>query len=240
LTLPVQLPSRQETLNKACLLKVFEANPASCPEGSAIGTATVSTPVLQSKLSGPIYLVSYGGEAFPHTEVVLQGEGVTAILDGHTKIKNGITYSNFESVPDVPFTSFEAQLPQGPHSIFGSFLPTALHFSLCGTHLAIATRIGSQNGRELAQKTPLAITGCPTHLTIRNVSIHKSVATLTIYTPKAGTISISGHGIHRTTLNTRNESNETVRIKVTDHHLRSTTITVVGRGGQSVKDNIKL
>ena len=41
---------------------------------------------------------------------MLQGENVTLILDGKTDIKNGVTYSRFESVPDAPFTSFEANL----------------------------------------------------------------------------------------------------------------------------------
>lgn len=161
LQLPKALPSRLTTLQKACLAAVFEANPASCAEASVIGSATVATPLLASPLSGPAYLVSHGNAAFPDVEFVLQGEGVTLILDGKTDIKNGITYSRFESAPDAPFTSFKTTLPAGPHGILTANVPQSKNYNLCGSSLTMPTTIVSQSGVTLKQSTKIALGGCP-------------------------------------------------------------------------------
>jgi hypothetical protein len=160
LQLPKQLSSRLPTLQKACLAATFEANYAACPEGSVIGNATIHTPVLKSPLSGPAYLVSHGNAGFPDVEFVLQGEGITLVLDGHTDIKNGITYSRFESAPDAPFTVFETILPAGPHGVLTPNVAESKHFSLCGEKLTAPTTIVAQDGATLQQNTPVAIAGC--------------------------------------------------------------------------------
>jgi hypothetical protein len=184
--LPLQLPSRLTTLQKACLESQFNANPAGCPEGSDIGTGTAVTPVLKAPLTGPAYLVSHGGAAFPDVEFVLQGEGVKIILDGKTDIKKGITYSNFESVPDAPISSFTASFPEGPHSAltaYGSLCqPTETitttkrvtrrvkghnHKVTVKTTKTIAktltspTTIVGQNGAVVKQTTKITVLGCP-------------------------------------------------------------------------------
>jgi hypothetical protein len=160
LQLPKQLPARNSTLNKACTEAQFNANPAHCPEGSDIGTAAAFTPILNVPLRGPAYLVSHGGAAFPDVEFVLQGEGVTIVLDGKTDIKKGITYSRFESVPDAPISSFETDLTEGPHSIFATNLPASANGSMCGQPLSIPTIITGQNGKQIKQTTKVAVTGC--------------------------------------------------------------------------------
>ena len=160
LTLPKALPSRLTTIQKACVASVFEANPASCDEGSVIGMATIHTPLLPDPLTGPGYLVSHGGAAFPDVEFVMQGDNITIVLDGKTDIKKGITYSKFESTPDAPFTTFETVLPAGPHSAFTADVSEKEDFSLCKTPLSMATEITGQNGAVIKQTTKIPTTGC--------------------------------------------------------------------------------
>ncbi len=160
LQLPLALSSRLPTLQKACVEAVFDADPASCDEGSVIGEATIHTPVLKSPLVGPAYLVSHGGAEFPDVEFVLQGEGITLVLDGKTDIKHGITYSKFESAPDAPFTVFETDLPAGPHGVLAPNVPEKEDFSLCKASLAMPTEITGQNGAVINQTTNIAVTGC--------------------------------------------------------------------------------
>jgi hypothetical protein len=159
-TLPKALPSRLSTIQKACLARVFEANPASCPEGSNVGIAIVHTPVLKNPLSGPAYLVSHGNVAFPDVEFVLQGEGITLVLDGGVNIKGGVTTSSFNTVPDAPVSSFEAILPEGPHSALTTDIPAREKGSLCKTSMVMPTTITGQNGIVIKQTTKVAVQGC--------------------------------------------------------------------------------
>jgi hypothetical protein len=194
LQLPLALPARLTTLQKACTEKQFDTNPAGCPEGSVIGSAVARTPVLGVPVTGPAYLVSHGGAAFPDVEFVLQaderGGVVKVILDGKTDIKHGITYSRFETVPDVPVETFETVLPEGPHSALTTSEPgrtnlckptktkTVKERVTVRSHghvrhktrtvtkqvaepLTIPTTIVGQNGATITQKTAITVTECP-------------------------------------------------------------------------------
>jgi hypothetical protein len=159
-SLPKQLPSRLTTLQKACTAQTFETDPAACPAPSRIGTATATTPVLPVPLSGPVYFVSHGGEAFPDLVVVLQGYGVTVDLVGTTFIsKTGITSTTFKTIPDVPVGTFELKLPQG------RFSALAANGNLCQTKLKMPTAFIAQDGTEIHRSTPIATTGCTKHKT---------------------------------------------------------------------------
>jgi hypothetical protein len=175
LALPIQLPSRLDTIQKACRDTIFEVNPASCQEGSVIGRATIHTPVLKNPLSGPAYLVSHANRSFPDVVFVLQGEGITLVLDGNTDIKKGITYSRFESTPDAPFTTFLTELPAGPHSALGANLPESANRNFCGSSLVMPTEIVGQNGAVIKQTTKVAITRCHGVKPFKESSLNKAL-----------------------------------------------------------------
>ncbi len=192
-SLPKELPSRLTTLQKACTQAVFAGgyNYKSCPSASKVGSATVTTPVLPEKLSGPAYLVSHGGAAFPDLDLILEGDhGVKVVLEGNTQIKNGITTSTFASVPDVPVSSFELDLPTGPNSALGSF------GSLCSKPLYLPTTITAQSGTVLKQNVRMSVGSCKIKLLSHKVRGHKLILRVQVFT--AGRLSVKSPGLHTT------------------------------------------
>jgi hypothetical protein len=156
--LPRQLPSRLTTLQKACPVATFDANPAGCQAASIIGHAKAVTPLLALPLEGPVYFVSHGGAKFPELIVVLQGDNVTVEVDSETFISPaGITSSTFRQVPDVPVESFELTLPQGRDSALTA------NGSLCKVKggLEMPTAFVAQNGDAIHESTKVGVTGCP-------------------------------------------------------------------------------
>ena len=187
--LPLALPSRLTTLQKACVNKVFEENPARCPQESFIGHAVVQTPLLPGvggKLSGPAVFVSHGGEAFPSLTLVLQGDGVTVDIVGTTFISHtGITSTTFKTVPDAPFSSFELTLPKGKYSALAANTnickPTKTETvkkkvevkrkgktvkvtkkvtETVTAPLLMPTEIIAQNGAQIHESTTIKVEGC--------------------------------------------------------------------------------
>jgi hypothetical protein len=187
LDLPRALASRLTTLQTACLAKSFEADPASCPPESAIGTARVLTPILSVALEGPVYFVSHEGKAFPSLQIVLQGDGVKIVLSGETFISaQGITSTTFPALPDQPVSSFELTLPEGPYSALGTrknlcaltttkAVKTKVKRNMHGKTktvtrkvrvsvpeaLVMPTKLVAQNGAEVSQDTHVTVIGCP-------------------------------------------------------------------------------
>jgi hypothetical protein len=209
--LPKRLPSRLTTLQKACVVKVFEANPANCPPGSIVGTANAVTPLLPVPMTGPAYLVSHGGAKFPELVIVLQGYGVTIALHGETFIsKAGITSNTFSQLPDAPVSSFELQLPAGKNSALTA------HGDLCTANLRMPTMIVAQNGAVIKEDPKVTVGGCPPAIRVLRHSVRRGGgATIVVSLPSAGKLVASGRGLLRATRKLKKAGTVTLRLTPT-------------------------
>jgi hypothetical protein len=230
--IPKQLPARLTTIQKACLAKVFESNPAACPPGSLIGHAVVHTQVLPVPLEGPVYFVSYGGAKFPDAVIILKGDGVTVDLVGETFIngKTNVTSATFANTPDTPFESIEVTLPAGPASEFAANLPASAKGSLCGQKLVMPTRFKAQNGLEITQNTPIGVTGCPPSLSISKTAIKANNLLVTVKLGETGTVKITGKGLKTTTKKALKAGT----------HVITVPLTSVGRTAKRHKTKLKI
>ncbi|HEV3072032.1 MAG TPA: hypothetical protein VGY76_11490 [Solirubrobacteraceae bacterium] len=206
--LPKQLPSRLTTLQKACPEATFNASPWNCPSSTRVGGATVTTPVLPAKLTGPAFFVSHGGQAFPDLDLVLTGNGVEVILVGNTNITKGITTSTFASVPDVPVSSFELNLPVGSNSAL-----TANGVNLCGQSLSMPTTITAQSGAVIKQSTKIVLSGCGVKIGSHRAKGHTAILSVTV--PEAGRVSGSGPNLKTTYRHTSKAQKITLKVPLT-------------------------
>jgi hypothetical protein len=228
--LPKQLPSRLSTLQKACVQRVFEANPAQCPEESIVGHAKVVTPVLHAPLEGPAYFVSNGTAKFPELILVLQGEGVTIDLHGETFIsKKGITSSTFETVPDAPFSSFELTLPEGPHSAL------AANADLCKKRLEMPTTIVGQNNAAIEDTTIIKVEGCGRKLVLDRHKVKGNTLELRVTVPAAGKLTASGAGLTKASAKAKGRETLTLKLKERKQGALKSKVSIAfkpsGKGG---------
>ncbi len=209
--LPKQLPSRLTTLQKSCPEATYAANPSSCPASSRVGSATVTTPVLPGHLTGPAYLVSHGGAAFPDLDLLLEGSGVRVILVGNTAIRHGVTTSTFASIPDVPVSSFVLSLPTGPNSALAS------NGAFCNQTLVMPTTITAQSGKQIKQNTNIAVAGCTggkgrTRIKILSRRIRHNKLVLRIQTFAAGRVSVKSRNLRATFRRVNKPSKITIKV----------------------------
>jgi hypothetical protein len=240
--LPLQLPSRLTTLQKACTNAQFEANPAACPVPSFIGHAVVHTPLVPVPLEGPAIFVSHGGEAFPSLEIVLQGYGVKVILVGATFISHsGITSTTFHTIPDQPFNTFELVLHNGPYSALAAngnlCAPTTtktvskkvklkvhghkktetrkVKQTVAGS-LVMPNEFTAQNGAIIKQDTTISVEGCKPSIFVVRHSVKGRTATLVVSVPEAGKLVAGGNGLSRGTWKSGGAGDITVKVHLSN------------------------
>jgi hypothetical protein len=211
--LPNQLGARLSTINQACPEATFQADPASCGAGSKVGTVSAVTPLLAQPLTGTVYLEAHKPPTLPTLEAVLQGSGITVDLSGKLNLSNGIQ-STFDTVPDVPITSFQLSLP--PSAANSALQATA---DLCAAPLPLVATILGQNGKKVDVNSAVGVAGCGIQIT--KVVVKKRTATLTLRIPARGKVTLSGKGLSKVRKSFAKAGTYTVRMKLTKTGIKS-------------------
>jgi len=104
----------QGNIKTICTRVQFSAH--ACPAASIYGKATATTPLLDSPLSGPVYLRS-STHKLPDLVVALKGpasQPIEVVLVGKVDTFHKGLRNTFEGVPDAPVTKFTLQMQGGP------------------------------------------------------------------------------------------------------------------------------
>jgi hypothetical protein len=155
--LPRPLKPRLAAVQQACLAATFAINPQACPPASAVGEAAVDTPMLSTPLTGPVYLVFHRGTKYPGLVMILRGSGLELQVKGSVEISKGVSSTTFSSLPDIPMSLFELDLPEGGHSLLGT---TESH---CAKRRTMFDTLRGQNGAQSEGSVGVSVEGCPVH-----------------------------------------------------------------------------
>jgi hypothetical protein len=140
-TLPHSEFLAQEHIRTICTRVQFAAK--ICPAGSVYGQATAITPLLDSPLSGPVYLRS-SDNPLPDLVAALRGPDTQPIeveLSGRTDSKNAGIRNTFDLLPDAPVSKFTLELKGGRKSLIVNSR------DICKSKNLATIRLGAQNGR---------------------------------------------------------------------------------------------
>jgi uncharacterized repeat protein (TIGR01451 family) len=155
-TLPGTLNAKLAVVNRACKLSEFEAG--HCTSQARVGSAVLTTPVLKDPLRGSVYFVKNSKRILPDLMIALRGQ-VNIDLTGKVSIPGGKRLATqFDTIPDAPFTRFQLSLVSGKNS------PLGIVTNLCtkkGRAATASVDVRGQNGALLQTNPHLHINGCP-------------------------------------------------------------------------------
>ena len=150
-TLPHAFFVAQEHIGTLCTRPQLAA--LQCPAASAYGHAEAASPLLDRKLSGPVYLVP-GGHTLPDLVADLSGQ-VNIQVHGVIDSQSGKIKATFDAIPDLPVSEFSLAMEGGKK---GLIVNSA---NICKSKPLGALDIEGQNGKSVkSSKYKLKYANC--------------------------------------------------------------------------------
>ena len=130
------------------------ADDPSCPDGSRVGSLTVTTPLLPEPLTGSVYLASPNANPFGTllaVYLVAKGPGLIVKLAGRVESDplSGQVTATFDDVPQLPFSSVRLAFDGGARAVL-------VNPPWCGTYAASAV-LTSWSGAVRSVSAPFSI-----------------------------------------------------------------------------------
>jgi hypothetical protein len=141
------------TNGATALCSVSQFNSDTCPAGSHVGTATITTPLLADPVSGPVFEVTTG-IGLPGVGVSFGGK-LPFKLRGTAGVSGGRAQNTFTGLPDVPLSTFTLAIDGGPHGILTASA------DLCGGARTVDGVFTGQSGANASVSAPATVVGCP-------------------------------------------------------------------------------
>jgi hypothetical protein len=151
LTLPHSLFLDQSHIRTVCTRVQLAAG--QCPKASVYGHAEAKSPLLENKLTGPVYLVSSNNK-LPNLLADLHGQ-VNVQLRGVISSKRGGLKTVFPTVPDVPVSKFILNMQGGKKSLLVNSTNTCK-----GAQLAVLNIKGQNGKKAVNNKFKLNVASC--------------------------------------------------------------------------------
>ena len=123
ITMPKALRLDSSAPREICARR--KATEGRCSVRSRVGTATATTPLLNTPLKGAVYVAQPKGGGQPDIWTHLQGEGLTLDMQSSAAAKDGSLHTRFSDLPDLPVANLTLAFDGGEHGLF------TLKSSLC-------------------------------------------------------------------------------------------------------------
>jgi hypothetical protein len=132
------------------LLACGNADPATCPASSTVGSVTARTPLLSAPLAGRIVVVKTAS-GVPGLTIILTSP-ITVELPGVIAFNAHDVLTTFASLPDIPLTDLTVSLTGGKNAAFQTS---------CETNTgSIGGSFTGQNGVRVTSAVPVKVSGC--------------------------------------------------------------------------------
>lgn len=147
MTVPFGLKPRWDVYSRAC----GASDPSSCPASATVGSATATTPLSATPLTGRVVLVSASNGNLGVDVVFPAPFAIT--LTGTSSLTGQGFATTFTNMPDVPLSKVVVTLDGGSDSLLVN------GYVLCGSPTMSGSFTG-HNGANDTASAPVAVSGC--------------------------------------------------------------------------------